>query len=32
MDDTTQREAISLDKIGAVLDEEGYPVASTQPS
>ncbi len=25
-------QAISLDKIGAVLDEEGYPVASAQPS
>ena len=25
-------QAIDLNKIGAVLDEEGYPVASTQPS
>jgi len=25
-------QAVSLDKIGAVLDEEGYPVASAQPS
>jgi copper chaperone len=25
-------QAITLDKVGAILDEEGYPVASAQPA
>ena len=25
-------QALTLDRVGAILDEEGYPVASTQPS
>ena len=25
-------QALTLDRVGAILDEEGYPVASMQPS